>query len=177
MKTQQISLALAGLVLCLGTAHARPTVSGNTHGGHTSSGAGRGFHGTVTGQNGSTASGAGGHVIVPGKGGARAGSTKATGANGGSFQSQGVNVLTKQGGFHQNNASWNGKNSSGSANSSGSWKAGEGGTSNTSAEATSKKSGETYSVDGQTEYNPESGGSTTVTTGSGKSKTVTYPPK
>lgn len=170
LTTVIVSLALVAGV------QARPQVSGSSGGAHTSKGSGRAYQGTVSGERG-TMTGAGGHVAVPGQGAGRAGTYQGTGANGGTFQSQGVNVVTKQGGFHQNNANWNGKYSTGSANSSGSWKAGEGGSSSTSAEATSKKTGQTYSVDSQTQYDPNSGGSTTVTTGSGETKTVTYPSK
>lgn len=156
-------------------AQARPTASGGTHGGHTQNGAGRVYNGSVTGSNGGTMQGTGGHVVVPGSGAARAGTYNGTGANGGTFQSQGANAVTKQGGFHKNSGSWNGQNSTGSYDSSGSWKAGQGGQSTTSAEATSKKTGQTYSVDGNTQYDPNTGGSTTVTTGNGTTKTVTYP--
>jgi hypothetical protein len=172
MKYQALILA-AALTL---VAQARPSASGTTHGGHTSNGAGRVYNGSVSGSRG-TMQGTGGHVVVPGQGAARAGTYNGTGANGGTYQSQGVNAVTKQGGFHQNAGSWNGQNSSGSFDSSGSWKAGQGGQSSTSAEATSKKTGQTYSVDGNTQYDPTSGGSTTVTTGNGTTKTVTYPAK
>lgn len=177
MNCKQLSVIFAAAILAVSAVQARPQVSGSTHGGHTSNGAGRVYQGSATGQNGGTVNAQGGRVTMPGKGSARAGSYNGTGANGGTFESQGVNVRTKQGGFHQNSGTWNGKNSSGSANSTGSWKAGAGGNSSTSVEATSKKTGETYSVDGQTQYNPEAGGSTTVTTGSGQTKTVTYPVK
>ncbi len=169
-----------GLILAMTVsfaAEARPTTSGKSGRVHTSQGAARGHNGSVTGAQGSTVQGAGGRVVVPGKGTARAGAHQATGKNGGTAQAQGASVRTKQGGFHQNSGSWNGKNSTGSANSSGSWKAGQGGQSATSVEATSKKTGQTYSADGQTEYHPETGGSTTVTGGNGTTKTVTYPAK
>jgi hypothetical protein len=158
-------------------AQARPSASGGTRGGHTQNGAARVYNGSVTGRNGGTIQGTGGHVVVPDAGAARAGTYHGTGANGGTFQSQGANVVTKQGGFHKNSGSWNGQNSSGNYNSSGSWQAGQGGQSSTSAEATSKKTGQTYSLDGSTQYDPNSGGSTTVTTGNGTTKTVTYPAK
>ena len=168
------SKALIFAVALTLVAQARPSASGSTHGGHTSNGAGRVYSGSVSGSHG-TMQGKGGHVVVPGQGAARAGTYNGTGANGGTYQSQGVNAVTKQGGFHQNAGSWNGQNSSGSFNSNGSWKAGEGGQSSTSAEATSKKTGQTYSVDSNTQYDPNAGGSTTVTTGNGTTKTVTYP--
>lgn len=158
-------------------AQARPSASGSTRGGHTSNGSGRVYNGTVSGSRGGTLQGTGGHVVVPGQGAARAGQYNGTGANGGTYQSQGANVVTKQGGFHQNAGNWNGQNSSGSFNSNGSWKAGQGGQSSTSVEATSKKTGQTYSADGNTQYDPNTGGSTTVTTGNGNTKTVTYPAK
>ncbi|MBS2034100.1 hypothetical protein JST97_03880 [bacterium] len=167
--------ALVLIVAMSMAAQARPSFSGGTHGGHTQNGAGRVYNGSITGSHGGTVQGTGGHVVVPGSGAARAGTYNGTGANGGTFQSQGANVVTKQGGFHQNSGSWNGQNSSGSYNSSGSWKAGQGGQSSTSAEATSKKTGQTYSVESNTQYDPNSGGSTTVTTGNGTTKTVTYP--
>ncbi|ODT61989.1 hypothetical protein ABS71_16365 [bacterium SCN 62-11] len=158
-------------------AQARPSFSGSTRGGHTSNGSARAYNGTVTGSRGGTLQGTGGRLVVPGQGAARAGTYNGTGANGGTYQSQGVNVMTRQGGFHQNAGSWNGQNSTGSFDSSGSWKAGQGGQSSSSAEATSKKTGQTYTVDSNTQYDPNVGGSTTVTTGGGKSKTVDYPAK
>lgn len=173
MKVQILILVAA---LSLG-AQARPSGSGTTRGGHTATGAGRVYNGTVSGSQGGTLQGKGGHVVVPGQGAARTGTYTGTGANGGTYQSQGVNAVTKQGGYHQNTGSWNGQNSTGSAQSSGSWKAGQGGQSSTSAAATSKKTGQTYSVDSNTQYDPNSGGSTTVTGGNGTAKTVTYPAK
>ena len=174
MKIYKLTACLAALAMTALVAQARPTVSGTTKGGHTSTGAARGYQGTASGTRG-TATGAGGHVVVPGTGGARAGTYQATGANGGTFQSQGVNAVTKQGGLHQNSANWNGKNSTGSATSSGAWKAGQGGQGSTSVEGTNKNTGQTYSAEGDTQYNKETGGSTTVTTGNGTTKTKTYP--
>ncbi|MBX3171078.1 MAG: hypothetical protein KF760_26960 [Candidatus Eremiobacteraeota bacterium] len=153
-------------------AQARPSASGTTHSGH-----GRVYNGSLSGSHGGQLRGTGGHVVVPGQGAARAGTYTGTGAKGGTYQSQGANVITRQGGFHQNKGSWNGQNSSGSFDSSGSWKAGQGGQSSTSATATSKKTGQTYSLDSNTQYDPNAGGSTTITTGNGTSKTVLYPAK
>src|SRR5687768_11225668 len=108
MNLKHFTLIAVSAALLGGTALARPSVSGSTRGGHTSQGAGRVYQGTVSGQNGGTVNAAGGKVVVPGKGAARAGTYNATGPNGGSMQSQGVNVQTKQGGMHQNTGSWNG---------------------------------------------------------------------
>lgn len=173
MKYQALIL-LAALSVA---AQARPSFNGSTRGGRTSNGSARVYNGTVSGNRGGSMQATGGRVVVPGQGAARAGTYNGTGPNGGTYQSQGANVVTKQGGFHQNAGSWNGQNSTGSFNSAGSWKAGQGGQSSSSAEVTSKKTGESYTVDSNTQYDPNAGGSTTVTTGGGKSKTVTYPAK
>lgn len=152
------------------------TVSGSAGGVKGANGSAAGaWKGNVNGANGGNASGSGARFRVPGEASGHAGQVQGTGANGGTVDSQGVRLTTEQGGFHKQDTNWNGQNTSGNAQSEGSWQAGQGGQGSSSAEVTNKNTGETHSVDSNTTYDPNAGGSTTVTTGNGTTKTVDYP--